>query len=200
VVTKFALVAICMIAWPLVRLLRNVRERAETVDQLLEPTVEDAEDYVRYLCDLYGFIATIAPPLGASDFASARIHARAAGIVEELLAWGMSDEEVAALARTANGYGPNVVWTEAEALGWLFVVERAILQSARVRCALGQVAGVHVEEPDGERDAWLELGRHMTHVISSPREMQMLETAAHEAFNMFEDWLSASRRWIHAAS
>ena len=107
-----------MIAWPLVRLLRNVRERAETVDQLLQPSVEDAEDYVRYMCDLYGFVATIAPPLGASDFASARIHMRAAAIVEELLAWGMAEEDVAELARTANGYGPNVVWTEAEALGW----------------------------------------------------------------------------------
>ena len=199
-VTKLARIAIRMIAWPLVRLLRNVRERAKTVDHVLEPTVEEAEDYVRHMCDLYGFIATIAPPLGASDFASARIHERAAAIVEELLAWGMAEENVAELARTANGYGPNVVWTEAEALGWLFVVERALLQAARVRCALGDIAGVQDDEPPSERDAWLELGRHMTSVITSPREMQMLEAAALEGFNALEDWVGASRRWINAAS
>ncbi|HUS27679.1 MAG TPA: hypothetical protein VMZ53_04200 [Kofleriaceae bacterium] len=176
-----------MISTPLVRLLRSVRDRTEMVDQQLDALMSSAsaEGYVRYLCDVYGFTAGIAPTVGASLYASARIHARAATLVFELHAWGASPDDIAEIGRLAQRAFDQTPRTEIEALGALFVVERAWLHAVRVRSRLTAEAS---RNPDAERKTWLDLGRHVSRVVTNDIEMRTLVAATSEALDSLGDW------------
>lgn len=165
-----------MTSWPLVRLLRTVRERAEAVDLLLAPW------YFRYLCDLYAFVAAVEPALSVCDFTAVRARARLDALAAELRVLGADSEELACGARDA---ATPMIFTTAEALGWLFIVERAALQASRMRhrLAYGRDVG-----SDADRNDWLELGRFLMHVIRSDADMKQVTTAALAALDHLEDW------------
>lgn len=169
-----------MTSWPLVRLIRTVRARAESVDRALPPS------YFHYLSDTYGFVSSVASALWSSPFAAMRVHARATRLADELRLVGGSPDEVARIARDA---GVPTVFNASEALGWLFVVERAALQATRLRCRLAYGAYTESEQ---DRNDWLQLGRHLMVVIASDDDMKSLTRGAMAALEALEDWTLVS--------
>lgn len=165
-----------MTSWPLVRLIRTVRARAEAVDRSLAPS------YFHYLCDTYGFVSAVAPALWSSPFAAMRVHARATALADELRLLGGRPDELARIARDAS---TPVVLTASEALGWLFVVERACLQASRLR---GRLQYGRYTESDQDRDEWLQFGRQLMVVIASDDDMKALTRGALAALDSLEDW------------
>jgi hypothetical protein len=168
--------AIAMTSWPLVRLLRKVRERAEAVDLLLAPW------YFRYLCDLYGFVASVESALGICQFTAVRVRARLDALAAELRVLGADPEELALAARAT---ATPLIFTAAEALGWLFVIERAALKAARMRHRLAYGTDV---DSDSDRNDWLELGRYLMSEVRSDVDMKQMTSGALEALDHLEDW------------
>lgn len=162
-----------MTSWPLVRLLRTVRERAEAVDRVLPPW------YFRYLCDLYGFVAAIEPAMCVSAFTAVRARARLDALEAELGVLGVDPDELPRV------FDSPMIFTAAEALGWLFVVERAALKASRMRRRVAY--GCDTDSEDDRRD-WLELGRYLMSVVRTDEDMKMLSHAAFEALDLLEDW------------
>ena len=165
-----------MTSWPLVRLIRTVRPRAEAVDRALPGS------YFHYLCDVYGFVSSVASSLWSSPFAAMRVHARATRLADELRLIGGRPDEIARIARDA---GTPTVEKASEALGWLFVVERCALQASRLRRRLAY--GDMTEAPE-DRDEWIQFGRQLTVVIASDDDMKSLATGALAALDALEDW------------
>lgn len=190
-----------MIAWTLVRLLRRIRDRAEAVDHILAAALATPSRaaYLRYLCDVYGFVVAIEPALVASPWAADRCRERSDALAGELLALGLSTDDIASLREVAAASTPIAAQTECEALGWLVVVERAYLQAARFRAEipLDQVSDL---APD--RDAWIMLGRQVTETVQGDTHMAAITGAALTALDALEDWAlvtaGAERQPVHA--
>lgn len=165
-----------MTSWPLVRLIRTVRTRAEAVDRALPPS------YFHYVCDTYGFVSSVTSALWSSPFAAMRVHARATRLADELYVIGGNPDELARVARDA---GMPTVANASEALGWLFVVERAALQASRLRRRLAYGGYIDAQE---DRDDWIQFGRHLMVVIASDDDMKSLTRGALAALDALEDW------------
>lgn len=169
---------------------------ADVDEYLFRPQVS-AADYRTFLMRAYGFIAPLEAALisapGIDEVVDVRGRAKAALIAHDLLALGMTMDEVNTLPQCMTMpmfRGP------ASALGWLYVVERPLLSAAVIRghlasflptemacassyflCYQGQVGAL-----------WRELGEAMDRVAYSRAIEDRVVSGAIEGFRMMARW------------
>ena len=167
------------------------------VDRYLFCTRVTAEEYRTYLTRVYGFLvpleAALAMAPGLDEVIDVRVRAKSALVVHDLLALGMSMNDVNELPQCASiptFRGP------AAALGWMYVVERPMLASAVIRghlstylraemayasaflsCYAGQVGTM-----------WRELGEAMDRVAYTQAVGDRIVASAQEAFRTLQRW------------
>ncbi|MGE5184296.1 MAG: hypothetical protein ACM31C_19640, partial [Acidobacteriota bacterium] len=157
-------------------------------------------DYVRQLRSTYGFEAPLEAALaytpGLKRLLDLRARTRAGLIAQDLLALGMSASELALLPQCfpiAPFSGP------VEALGWLYVTERATLLHESIRRAIATRipdapgACAYLSAYEGLTSArWQQLGRVLDRAAETPRALGDLVTAANAGFRCLLAWRSGS--------
>lgn len=188
----------------LVRLNLETRGLREATDSfwrsLCRPEVDQLE-YVRRLEATYGFEAPFeaacAYTPGLRDVIDLRARSRAGFIAQDLLALGFAPSDLSALPHCF----PIAPFSDRlEALGWLYVVERATLIHDEVRRhLLAHLPGIapattylgayhHVA---GAR--WQELGHVLDSVARTDDARADLVIGAHTAFRRLLDWYNSQR-------
>jgi heme oxygenase len=169
--------------------------------QLLRDRSTTVDDYCRQLAVTYGFespveIACSHTP-GLAHAIDLRGHWRAGLIVQDLLALGMAPEDVAnlpcqALARFAD---------PAEALAWMYIVERPALIHDKLRDELARrFAAQRLSRATAYLGAyggaaskrWAELGIALDRVCVSDAVCRRVIDAAHAALCARRDWRAGS--------
>lgn len=162
---------------------------------LFKPHV-NIEDYRQYLGRVYGFLlpleAALASAPGLDEVIDARNRAKAALLVHDLLALGMTMDEVNRLPQAAapSFRGP------AAALGWMYVLERPLLSSAVIRGHLARLlptemafASAYFSCYQGQVGTlWRDLGEAMDRIAYSQAVADRMVVSAHEAFRALSRW------------
>jgi heme oxygenase (biliverdin-IX-beta and delta-forming) len=163
--------------------------------ELLRPTVTSA-DYLSVLVRTYGFIG----PLEAACKYTPDVehllepvqYTRAGLVAQDLLALGLSPAQ---LARVPQCHAIASFRGAAEALGWLYLVERSLLLHAELRHHLVQhVQGVEhalAYLSGSEADAiehWARFGRLLDRVAERPDVANEIVLAAHAGFDTLAAW------------
>jgi len=169
---------------------------ADVDEYVFRPRVT-AGDYRTFLQRVYGFVAPLEAALlsapGLHDVVDVRARAKAPLIAADLLALGMTLDEIQQLPQCTSipaFRGP------ASALGWMYVVERPLLSAAVIRghlatylqtemacassyflCYQGQVGTM-----------WRELGVAMDTVAYSPAIEDRIIAGACDGFRMVARW------------
>ena len=156
--------------------------------------------YTEHMVALYGFEApfeaAIALTPGVSAHLPLRQRSRSGLIVQDLLALGMSPSQIARLPQCAVAIPFR---DPAEALGWMYVIERATLLHDAVRRYLEDrltVAGAcgYLSAYEGVAGArWQELGRALDHVATVPEAPEHIIAATRVAFACHRDWFASAR-------
>src|SRR5688572_13066062 len=167
------------------------------VDRYLFCGQVTAADYRTYLSRVYGFLvpleAALAMAPGLDEVIDPRARAKSALVVHDLLALGMSMNEVNELPQcmTISTFrGP------AAALGWMYVIERPLLASAVIRGHLSTYlraemayASAYLSCYAGQVGTlWRELGHAMDRVAYTPAVADRIVMSAHDAFRMLKRW------------
>ena len=159
------------------------------------------KDYIRHLVITYGFEAPLegafAYSIGLRAVVNLRERTRSGLLAQDLLALGSSPAELSALPQCFS----IVPFADvAEALGWLYVVERATLHHVSVRrnlvqripdirhatsylSAAGSVAGAR----------WQALGVALDELATTESITDRIVTAADHAFRRWRDWLELNQ-------
>lgn len=156
------------------------------------------ERYIETLVATYGFEAPIESALAMTPAASTtlplRQRARSGFIVQDLLGLGLSPSRIARLPQCCQVVPFRDV---SEALGWMYVVERATLLHESVRHHLqARLSSVHAwsylsayDGVAGKR--WQDLG-YVLDVVSLTFETgDEIVAAAKEAFTTLHQWLAS---------
>lgn len=183
----------------LVRLNLATRQWHASVDDgwlsLLRPTVTVAE-YVGQLVRTYGLVAPFesacryTPGLsGVVDFGQLN---RAGLIAHDLLALDLSASQ---LANVPICPSITVFNSVAEALGWLYVVERTTLLADglthHIQYVMPQVAHATAYlDTFAKRSAehWQKFGREIDHALADPELAHEVEAAGRRAFEVAQTW------------
>lgn len=191
----------------LMQLNRATRRWHADVDEpwleLLRPNVSRA-DYLAQLVRTYGFVAPFesacmyTPNLGT--FIASRHLVRAGLIAHDLLALGLSPAQVASIPHC------DAITTyrdPAEALGWLYVVERSTLLHGALRRHLTvELPEVHhacaylTADESRATDNWLSLGRTLDRVDDQGELARDVLGAAHEGFDCVRQWFRGARSHV----
>jgi heme oxygenase len=182
----------------LVRLNLETRAYHEAADAgwraLMTPQVTRRQ-YVDHLIRVSGFEGALEAALAYTRNLELALDVherfRAGFIAQDLLALGFRPSEIARLPQCLIAPFASPV----EALGWVYVSERATLLHGEVRRHLG----VHLPEVNdacvylaatehhvGER--WQDLGRRLDHAVRSPRMFDEMLAGAHAAFRAWGEW------------
>jgi heme oxygenase (biliverdin-IX-beta and delta-forming) len=176
--------------------LHHAEADADVDDYLFCPDVS-ALDYRTFLARAYGFVAPLEAALatapGLEEVIDVRGRAKAALIVHDLLALGMTMEEVQALPQSM---GMPIFRGPASALGWIYVIERPLLSAAVIRGHLAThlptemaCASSYFQCYQGQVGTmWRELGEAMEQLSYSPAFESRIVTGANEAFRMLARW------------
>ena len=155
--------------------------------------------YLGHLVAIYGYEAPIETALALTPrinmLLPLRERCRSGLIVQDLLALGMSPSSIARLPQCTV----TVPFRDpAEALGWMYVVERATLLHDAVRRYLeGRLPGgtgtyEYLSAYQGVASTrWLELGRVLDEVAAASQAADLIVAATHTAFRCLRDWFSA---------
>jgi heme oxygenase len=161
------------------------------IDRYLFRSRVTIDDYKTYLSRVYGFLvpleASLATAPGLEEVIDVRARAKAALVVHDLMALGMTMDEVNQLPQCQ---AVPAFAAPANALGWLYVIERPLLASAVLRghlatflraemayaasylsCYAGQVGTM-----------WRELGEAMDCIATTKPLADRIVTAAHDGF------------------
>jgi heme oxygenase len=161
----------------------------------LEPS---PEDYCRTLVTAYGFEAPVEAALaltrGVASVVSLRARSRSGMIVQDLLTLGFTPARIARLPQCCQVVPFRDI---AEALGWLYVSERATLLHETVKRHLqATLPSVHAwtylsayEGHTGLR--WQELGQAIDRVAHTQDIEDQIIAAARDAF-------ATQRRWLQS--
>jgi heme oxygenase len=165
--------------------------------ELLSPELT-IEEYSSTLVAAYGFEAPVETALALTSGVNAalalRPRARTGLLVQDLLALGFTPSAIARLPQCCQIVPYRDV---AEALGWLYVVERATLLHDALRRHLETALprATHAfcflrayEGHTGMR--WQELGAALDHVATSEDIEDQIVAAARDAFAMQRHWIS----------
>jgi heme oxygenase len=161
---------------------------------LMVPEITSSQ-YLDTLIRVFGFEGPIEAALAYTPRLELVIDVherfRAGFIAQDLLALGMRPGEISLLPQCVVAPFASPL----EALGWMYVVERAILLHAQVH------RHIHVRMPQA-RDAcvylgatgatlparWQELGNRIERAIRTPRMLDDVVNGAHAAFRCWIDW------------
>ena len=182
----------------------NMATRAHHVEadtpwlDLLVPTV-GRHRYLSHLLKVYGFEAPLEAAFrytpGVGALVDLRARMRSGLIAQDLIRLGVSAARLADLPqRFITFAGP------AEALGWMYVIERATLLHGGVRRYLTQhIPGAGeatsylaaYEGSVGQR--WSELGSAFDAISPSPTVTRQIVSAAHAGFRALCEWFRADQ-------
>jgi len=203
------LTAVDQASTTMVRLNLETRAFHDAADEgwlaLLSPQVTRS-DYLRQLVTVYGFEGPLEAAFAYTPslklFVDLRQRARAGHIAADLLALGLPANAISRASQCllAPFSGP------VEALGWMYVSERATLLHERVRrhlvtalpdgpdiCAyIGAYEGVV-----GQR--WNELGHALDKAIRSEARMDDVIASARSGFRTLIDWSRNTRSYARGA-
>jgi len=181
----------------LIQLNLATRERHPTADglwlELMVPGVRKS-DYIRQLIMVYGFEAPLEAALrytpGLNALVDLRAHSRAGLLVQDLMRLGIGPSRIAGLAQRFTTFS-----SPAEALGWMYVVERATLLHGSVRRFLNarlmelSSASSYLSAYDGVTgDRWSDLGGALDAVAATPAGKRQLLRAADLGYEALAQW------------
>jgi heme oxygenase (biliverdin-IX-beta and delta-forming) len=184
----------------LLRLNTETRGEHSRADQpwlaLLDADVTRAR-YLDHLVAIYGFEApfeaAVALTHGVAERVQLRQRARSGLIVQDLLALGLTPSQIARLPQCQLDMPFR---DPAEALGWMYVVERATLLHDAVRRYLEdrlEVSGAcgYLSAYDGVAGArWQDLGRALDEVAAAPPAPDQIVAATRSAFACHRHWFT----------
>jgi heme oxygenase len=181
----------------LIHLNISTREHHSAADapwlDLMVPTV-DRHAYMRQLIHVYSFEAPLEAAFrytpGLATVVALRVRKRSGLIVQDLMRLGLGPARIAGLdQRFATFSSP------AEALGWMYVVERATLLHGAVRSYLAQhlldvnTAWSYLSAYDGVAAArWSDLGNALDVIATTPDVKRQILHAARQGFRALRDW------------
>ena len=168
---------------------------------MLHPSVSRA-DYLNLLVRMYGFVGPFegackyTPDLGRMPLIH---HSRAGLIAQDLLALGLTPGQIANLPQC---HSITTYRGVAEALGWLYVVERSTLLHDGVKRhlqlhmpAVGD-AFAYLSEHDGRiAEHWTTFGRLLDRTATRPEDANEIVSAAQDAFETLKDWFQTTRSY-----
>jgi heme oxygenase len=161
---------------------------------LLHPEVT-TRAYVAQLVRVYGFEGPLEAALAYTPNLELVIDVherfRAGYIAQDLLGLGLRPAEVARLPQSVLAPFASPL----EALGWLYVAERATLlhdevrRYLHVRLPVAADACVYLSASEGVVNArWYELGRRIERVARTPRMIEDVIAGAQAGFRCWLDW------------
>jgi heme oxygenase len=161
--------------------------------ELLVPTVTRRQ-YIEHLITVYGLEAPLEAALrytpGLSTLVDLRSRLRSGLIVQDLMRLGLGAGRIAALGQRFVTFS-----SEIEALGWMYVAERATLLHGAVRRYLTLripdigIATSYLSAYDGVAgDRWSDLGNALQTVARTPSVQHQLARAANQGFLAFCEW------------
>lgn len=172
-------------------------ESDHDIDTLFRPNVS-AEDYRDYLIRAYGFEAPLESALALSSaldmMLDLRGRARAGLIAQDLMRLGLRPATMAELPMCLTV--PQFRGT-AEALGWMYVVERGALAHAIIRRHLMTclpdamvTASAYLQSAGGLLGTrWRQFGAALDEVAQHPAVADRIVASAHEAFRCHRRWM-----------
>jgi heme oxygenase len=160
------------------------------VDRYLFRQQVAAKDYRTYLSRVYGFLVPLETALamtpGLEEAIDVRARAKAAMLVHDLMALGMTMDQVTELPQCSipTLRGPAI------ALGWMYVIERPLLASAVLRGHLTTYlraemayASTYLGCYEGQVGTmWRELGEAMDRVAVTQSIADRMVSSAGDAF------------------
>lgn len=162
---------------------------------LLQPTVSRA-DYLTQLVRTYGFVAPFESACKYTPHLERSLmyhrFSRAGLIAQDLLTLGLSPGQIATVPQCLS---ITTFKDVAEAMGWLYVVERATLLHAGIRRHLvarlpeleNACAYLAVDAGRGG-EHWAAFGRAIDRIGAKPAVADEIAAAAHEAFACVRHW------------
>jgi heme oxygenase len=161
--------------------------------ELLVPTFTRRQ-YIEQLIKVYGFEAPLEAALrytpGLSALVDLRPRLRSGLIVQDLMRLGLGAGRIAALGQRFVTFSSAI-----EALGWMYVAERATLLHGAIRRYLtlrvpdlGHATS-YLSAYDGVAgERWSDLGNALQTVARAPPAQHQLVRAAHQGFLAFCEW------------
>jgi len=160
---------------------------------LLTPTVR-RDAYIRHLVKVYGFEAPLEAAFrytpGLTSLIDLRARARSGLLAQDLIRLGLGPSRIAQLTQRFATFAST-----AEALGWMYVTERATLIHGTIRrhllSRIPEVvhASAYLTAYDGETgDRWSELGAALEAAVVSPVSKRLLVRSASQAFAALRTW------------
>jgi heme oxygenase len=158
------------------------------------------QNYVSQLVRIYGFEAPLESAFAYTPslkmMIDLRARARAGILVQDMLALGLKAGQIAALPQC---FAIAPFATPLEALGWMYVNERAtLLHDAVRRHVIPRVPDIadgcmYLSAYDGIANArWQELGHMLDRVARTERMVDEVVAAAHAGFRCLIDWNAAT--------
>jgi len=156
-----------------------------------------ASGYRTYLMRLYGFLipyeAALADTPGLDELIDVRTRANAAMVLRDLVALGMTGSAIGALPQCESLPGFRGV---AQALGWMYVVERPQLASGVIKRHLAVPLGAEMARGSAYLSshtgsvgrAWRELGEAMDQIAATPVIADRIVAEARTAFRCLRRW------------
>ena len=155
------------------------------------------QDYIRQLALTYGFEAPLEGALaytpGLSEVIQLRGRARAGLIAQDLLALGLKPSQLSALPHC---FSITPFSDIADALGWMYMVERSTLLHDSIRRSLvhrlpeARRASAYLGAADGATAArWPVFGAALDAFAVDEATTQRVVSAADHAFRRWLDWL-----------
>lgn len=203
------LTAVDHVSTALVRLNLETRSFHDAADEgwlgLLSPNVTRS-DYLRQLVTVYGFEGPLEAAFAYTPnlrlFVDLRQRSRAGLIATDLLALGLAAKAVSRVPQCLLAPFSAPV----EALGWMYVAERATLLHERVRRHLvaalpgGPDICTYIGAYEGAVGArWNELGHALDKAVRSEARMDDLIAGARSGFRTLIDWSSTRNSYARGA-
>ncbi len=160
---------------------------------LLAPTVR-RDAYIRHLIKVYGFEAPLEAAFrytpGLAALIDLRVRARSGLLAQDLIRLGLGPARIAQLTQRFATFAST-----AEALGWMYVIERATLLHGAIRrhllSRLPEVANAsaYLMAYDGlTGHRWSELGAALEVAMAFPASKRLLLMSASQAFAALRTW------------
>jgi heme oxygenase len=163
--------------------------------ELMSPTV-DKPRYVAHLLKVYGFEAPLESAFrytpGLTALIGLRARVRTGLLAQDLMRLGMAASQIAQLPQRFVTFG-----SAAEALGWMYVVERTALLHGNLRRHLAHrlpetgLATSYLSAYDDQIGMrWSELGCAFDTIAPAPSMVRQIIRAAHQAFVAMHVWFT----------
>jgi heme oxygenase len=189
----------------------NMATRAHHIEadapwlDLMVPTI-GKHGYLNHLLKVYGFEAPLEAAFrytpGLSALLDLRSRTRSGLIAQDLMRLGMSAVRLAELPQRFTTFA-----SPAEALGWMYVVERSTLLHGGVRRYVTQHvpdasdATSYLAAYDGATGVrWSELGGAFDAISPSPTITRQIVRAANSGFRALCDWFRGDESLLHVGS